>query len=81
MATNGLFQAHLDTDKAQQVENFRKQKKLSKSQLVRDALDAFIKPIKEEKEKSPKEKEEIKEEIKEELPAINLEQLIKQGAS
>jgi hypothetical protein len=43
---------------------------------VRDALDAFIKPIKEEKEKSPKEKEEIKQE----LPAINLDNLIKQGA-
>ena len=26
MATNGLFQAHLDTDKAEQVENFRKEK-------------------------------------------------------
>ena len=49
MATNGLFQAHLDTDKAEQVENFRKENKLSKSQLVREALDAFIKPIKEEK--------------------------------
>jgi DNA recombination-dependent growth factor C len=80
MATNGLFQAHLDTDKAQQVEDFRKENKLSKSQLVRDALDAFIKPIKEEKEKLPKEKEEIKQEIKEELPAINLDNLIKQGA-
>ena len=49
MATNGLFQAHLDTDKAEQVETFRKENKLSKSQLVREALDAFIKPIKEEK--------------------------------
>jgi len=76
MATNGLFQAHLDTDKAEQVENFRKRVKLSKSQLVREALDAFIKPIKEEKPplESPK------EEIKEELPAINLDNLIKQGA-
>ena len=46
---------------------------------MRDALDAFIKPIKEEKEKSPKEKEEIKQEIKEETPALNLDNLIKQG--
>ena len=76
MATNGLFQAHLDTDKAEKVETFRKENKLSKSQLVREALDAFIKPIKEEKEKSPKEKEEIKEE----LPAINLDNLIKRGS-
>jgi hypothetical protein len=75
MATNGLFQAHLDTDKAQQVENFRKEKKLSKSQLVREALDAFIKPIKEEKPPL----ETPKGETKEETPAINLDSLIKQG--
>ena len=47
-----------------------------KSQLVRDTLDAFIKPIKEEKPPL----ETPKEEIKEELPAINLDNLIKQGA-
>ena len=34
MATNGLFQAHLDTDKAEQVENFRKENKLSKSDIT-----------------------------------------------
>lgn len=76
MATNGLFQAHLDTDKAEQVETFRKENKLSKSQLVREALDAFIKPIKEEKPplESPK------EEIKEEKDEISLDNLIKLGA-
>ena len=79
MATNGLFQAHLDTDKAQQVENFRKEKKLSKSQLVREALDAFIKPIKDETPPLEPPQEKIKEKIKEELPAINLDNLIKQG--
>ena len=52
--TNGLFQAHLDTKDAEKAETYRKTKGISKSELVRQALDAYVK---EEKEKSPKEKE------------------------
>ena len=70
--TNGLFQAHLDTKDAEKAETYRKTKGISKSELVRQALDAYVK---EEKEKSPKEKEEIKQE---EPQQINLDQLIQQ---
>jgi len=73
--TNGLFQAHLDTKDAEKAETYRKTKGISKSELVRQALDAYVK---EEKEKSPKEKEEIKQE---EPQQINLDQLIKQGTA
>ena len=73
--TNGLFQAHLDTKDAEKAETFRKTKGISKSELVRQALDAYVK---EEKEKSPKEKEEIKQE---EPQQINLDQLIQQGTA
>ena len=69
---NGLFQAHLDTKDAEKAETYRKTKGISKSELVRQALDAYVK---EEKEKSPKEKEEIKQE---EPQQINLDQLIQQ---
>ena len=47
--TNGLFQAHLDTKDAEKAETYRKTKGISKSELVRQALDAYVK---EEKEKS-----------------------------
>jgi hypothetical protein len=73
--TNGLFQAHLDTKDAEKAETYRKTKGISKSELVRQALDAYVK---EEKEKSPKEKEEIKQE---EPQQINLDQLIQQGTA
>ncbi len=73
--TNGLFQAHLDTKDAEKAETYRKTKGISKSELVRQALEAYVK---EEKEKSPKEKEEIKQE---EPQQINLDQLIKQGTA
>ncbi len=73
--TNGLFQAHLDTKDAEKAEIYRKTKGISKSELVRQALEAYVK---EEKEKSPKEKEEIKQE---EPQQINLDQLIKQGTA
>ena len=73
--TNGLFQAHLDTKDAEKAETYRKTKGISKSELVRQALDAYVK---EEKENSPKEKEEIKQE---EPQQINLDQLIQQGTA
>ncbi len=73
--TNGLFQAHLDTKDAEKAETYRKSKGISKSELVRQALEAYVK---EEKEKSPKEKEEIKQE---EPQQINLDQLIQQGTA
>ena len=73
--TNGLFQAHLDTKDAEKAETYRKTKGISKSELVRQALDAYVK---EEKEKAPKEKEEIKQE---EPQQINLDQLIQQGTA
>ena len=73
--TNGLFHAHLDTKDAEKAETYRKTKGISKSELVRQALDAYVK---EEKEKSPKEKEEIKQE---EQQQINLDQLIQQGTA
>ena len=73
--TNGLFQAHLDTKDAEKAETYRKTKGISKSELVRQALDAYVKV---EKEKSPKEKEEIKQE---EPQQINLDQLIQQGTA
>ena len=73
--TNGLIQAHLDTKDSEKAETYRKTKGISKSELVRQALDAYVK---EEKEKSPKEKEEIKQE---EPQQINLDQLIQQGTA
>ena len=41
--TNGLFQAHLDTKDAEKAETYRKTKGISKSELVRQALDAYVK--------------------------------------
>ncbi len=73
--TNGLFQAHLDTKDAEKAEIYRNARGISKSELVRQALEAYVK---EEKEKSPKEKEEIKQE---EPQPINLDQLIQQGTA
>ena len=53
--TNGLFQAHLDTKDAEKAETYRKTKGISKSELVRQALDAYVKEEKPPLE-SPKKK-------------------------
>ena len=73
--TNGLFQAHLDTKDAEKPETYRKSKGISKSELVRQALDAYVKEEKPPLE-SPKE-----EKQQEEPQQINLDQLIQQGTA